>query len=74
MASKAKDSNSRESEQPGAEAQKQDRFLDSMREEKIRRRAYEIYLARGEESGNDLEDWLQAEHELMTDQSEAAGE
>ena len=43
-------------------------------EEEIRRRAYEIYLARGEESDNDLEDWLQAERELMTDQSEAASE
>ena len=32
-------------------------LLDSSREEEIRRRAYEIYLARGEEPGHDVEDW-----------------
>jgi hypothetical protein len=30
----------------------------------IRYRAYEIYVARGEESGRELDDWLQAEREL----------
>jgi hypothetical protein len=34
------------------------------REEKIRRRAYEIYLERGEQPGREMEDWLQAEREL----------
>ena len=34
------------------------------RTEKIRRRAYEIYLERGEQPGRDLDDWLQAEGEL----------
>jgi Protein of unknown function (DUF2934) len=34
------------------------------REEEIRRRAYEIYLARGQQSGGELDDWLQAEREL----------
>jgi hypothetical protein len=33
-------------------------------EEKIRRRAYEIYLERGEQPGSDLDDWFQAEREL----------
>ena len=37
---------------------------NSAREEEIRRRAYEIYLQRGEQPGRDLEDWLQAEREL----------
>jgi hypothetical protein len=32
--------------------------------EGIRRRAYEIYLNRGEQPGFELDDWLQAEHEL----------
>jgi hypothetical protein len=32
--------------------------------EQIRDRAYEIYLERGDASGSDLDDWLQAEHEL----------
>jgi Protein of unknown function (DUF2934) len=36
----------------------------SAREEEIRRRAYEIYLERGEQPGSDLDDWLQAEREL----------
>lgn len=30
----------------------------------IRRRAYEIYLERGEQPDRDLDDWLQAEREL----------
>ena len=34
-------------------------------EEEIRRRAYEIYLERGEQPGCDLDDWLQAERELQ---------
>jgi Protein of unknown function (DUF2934) len=32
--------------------------------EEIRLRAYEIYLERGSLPGNELDDWLQAEHEL----------
>jgi DUF2934 family protein len=32
--------------------------------EAIARRAYELFLARGEEHGHDLDDWLQAEREL----------
>jgi len=34
------------------------------RDQEIRRRAYEIYLERGEQSGRELDDWLQAEREL----------
>jgi hypothetical protein len=37
---------------------------NSTRDEKIRRRAYEIYLERGEQPGRELDDWLQAEREL----------
>jgi hypothetical protein len=36
----------------------------SARDEEMRRRAYEIYLERGEQSGRELDDWLQAEREL----------
>jgi hypothetical protein len=32
--------------------------------EQIARRAYELYLDRGQTSGHELEDWLQAEREL----------
>jgi hypothetical protein len=34
------------------------------RDDDIRRRAYEIYLERGEQPGRELDDWLQAEREL----------
>jgi hypothetical protein len=37
---------------------------NAVREEEIRVRAYEIYLERGAEAGRELDDWLQAEHEL----------
>ena len=33
-------------------------------QEAIARRAYELFLARGEQHGHDLDDWLQAEREL----------
>ena len=38
----------------------------------IQRRAFEIYLARGGNNGNDIEDWLQAERELSTVKSTTA--
>ena len=34
-------------------------------EERIRRRAYELYLQRGNQPGSELEDWLQAEEEVQ---------
>jgi Protein of unknown function (DUF2934) len=37
---------------------------NSARGEEIRRRAYEIYLERGEQPGRELDDWLQAERDL----------
>jgi len=37
---------------------------NTARDEDIRRRAYEIYLERGEQPGRELDDWLQAEREL----------
>jgi hypothetical protein len=33
--------------------------------EEIEARAHQIYLARGAEPGNELDDWLQAEREIM---------
>jgi hypothetical protein len=38
--------------------------VNSTREEEIRRRAYKIYLERGEQPGRELDDWLQAERDL----------
>ena len=37
--------------------------------DRIRVRAYELYLERGREPGHDTEDWLRAEAELMAQQA-----
>jgi hypothetical protein len=34
--------------------------------EQIRNRAYEIYVSRGNAPGDDLQDWLLAERELLS--------
>ena len=39
---------------------------NSVPEEEIRRRAYDLYLERGEQPGCDLDDWLQAEQGLQS--------
>ena len=41
-------------------------------EERIRRRAYELYVERGNRSGSELGDWLQAEEEMRRAKEEAA--
>jgi len=38
-------------------------------EEQIRRRAREIFLQNGSQPGHDLDNWLQAERELMQSSS-----
>ena len=40
--------------------------------EQIRRRAHELYEARGREEGHDVEDWLQAEAEIIAGKPLAA--
>jgi hypothetical protein len=72
MASKAKRGDRSKAVEPGTETEEQSRLSVSAREEKIRRRAFEIYLERGSEPGRDLEDWLQAERELTADKSKTA--
>jgi hypothetical protein len=47
-------------------AETETKVADSARHQKIRIRAYEIYLEHGEQPGRDLDDWLQAERELTT--------
>jgi hypothetical protein len=37
---------------------------NSVQDEEIQCRAYEIYLERGQQAGGELDDWLQAEREL----------
>jgi hypothetical protein len=37
-------------------------------EERIRLRAHQLYVERGNESGSEMDDWLQAEEELAAAQ------
>lgn len=39
-------------------------------EERVRQRAYELYVQRGNESGSELEDWFQAEEEIISAQDQ----
>jgi hypothetical protein len=42
-------------------------------DDRIRQRAYEIYLARGYSNGNELDDWLEAERQLRAAPSHVDG-
>jgi hypothetical protein len=42
------------------------------REERIRQRAYEIYLAREDREGDEVSDWLLAEQELTESNTQPA--
>ena len=64
MASKAKLIGSTEPMQTETAAEAREGLLDQTREQEIRNRAYEIYLQRGGQPGDELGDWLQAEGEL----------
>jgi outer membrane protein TolC len=46
-----------------------DRPSAAITEEEIAQRAYALYEARGREDGHDLDDWLQAERELVDERS-----
>ena len=39
-------------------------------EERVRLRAHQLYIERGNESGSEIDDWLQAEEELSAAQEE----
>jgi hypothetical protein len=43
------------------------------REERMRLRAYELYVQRGNESGSEFDDWLQAEEESRPKKNRNAG-
>jgi hypothetical protein len=63
MSSKPKKTESIESEVVGTDTGDAS-VGNSARDEEIKRRAYEIYLARDGQPGGELDDWLQAEREL----------
>ena len=66
MSSKAKVNETKELHAiPSQEAATGEASLgNSAQDEEIRRRAYKIYVERGEQPGRELDDWLQAEREL----------
>ncbi len=43
-------------------------------EERIQRRAYEFYVQRGNQSGSELDDWLQAEEEIRRAEEQLTNE
>jgi hypothetical protein len=43
-------------------------------EERIRQRAYELYVSRGNQSGSEMDDWLQAEEEIQSAEEQALDE
>ena len=65
MSSKPKGNGSTESQATSVHVVSEEAWTgNSARSEEIKRRAYEIYLERGEQPGRELDDWLQAEREL----------
>jgi hypothetical protein len=42
-------------------------------EEQIRLRAHQLYIERGNESGSEMDDWLQAEEEIAAAQEQRLG-
>jgi hypothetical protein len=65
MASRSLGNGSSEAEAPSAQPKTREVLVGNPApDEEIRRRAYEIYLERGEHPGGELDDWLQAEREL----------
>lgn len=41
-------------------------------DEQIRKRAHELYLKRGDQPGSEVDDWLQAEREVLQRQQQPA--
>jgi Protein of unknown function (DUF2934) len=62
-----RDAAHRESEINDKRSEPASKILDPTQlEDQIRRRAYELYEARGREHGRDLEDWFRAEAEVTS--------
>lgn len=53
-----------------ARATESPRELTSL-EDQIQQRAYELYIERGNQSGSELDDWLQAEEEIVQAREDA---
>jgi Protein of unknown function (DUF2934) len=59
---------------PAPAPAKKPQIETSSLEERIRLRAYELYVERGNQSGSEFDDWLQAEEEILGSQEEAIDE
>ena len=59
----------RKAKQPAEKHQSRSAAQTSDLDGAIARRAYELYEQRGREPGADVDDWLQAEHEIRESQS-----
>lgn len=64
MSLKPKRNGSAQLQATSTQAETEVSVKNSARDEEIRRRAYEIYLERGQQPGRELDDWLQAQREL----------
>ena len=66
MSSKPKEQRDSESHSTSTKQEESEQISasDSARQEEIRIRAYEIYIERYGQPGDELSDWLQAEREL----------
>jgi len=49
---------------PAPAPAKESKLATSSLEERIHRRAFELYVLHGNQSGSELDDWLQAEEEV----------
>jgi hypothetical protein len=57
---------------PAAARLKQPRIETIPLEERIRRRAYELYVLRGSQSSSAFDDWLHAEEEIRRAEEEGS--
>ena len=64
MSSKPKGNGSTEPQATSSQAETGEVQIGNSAPDEGIRRAYEIYLERGEQQGRQLDDWLQAEREL----------
>jgi uncharacterized protein HemX len=50
-------------------AEEEEQFIEEALHRRIATRAHELYEARGCEDGNDIQDWLHAENEILLNTS-----
>jgi hypothetical protein len=49
---------------PQIEAESQHRYFEDL-SSRLAKKAYELYVQRGQEHGHDIEDWLEAERQIL---------